>query len=205
MHAEHRLGGPARVAAYKVCWVGGCFSSDILAAMEKAIDEALSADFEQTLLWAVELREKYLMRLNPQVILVRAALHPGREAYTRTHPGAFAKIAQRVMARGDDVTNQVQYYLAKNGSKRGIPAILKRSWAQRVSSMDAYSMAKYGRAGIGLVPSASAMRRMESLSPGANTPATRACRSRRYACSSRGRSAKGSASGVIVIVMPVFL
>lgn len=29
----------ARVAAYKVCWKGGCFSSDILAAIEKAIDD----------------------------------------------------------------------------------------------------------------------------------------------------------------------
>ena len=29
----------ARVAAYKVCWLGGCFSSDILAAMEKAIED----------------------------------------------------------------------------------------------------------------------------------------------------------------------
>lgn len=29
----------ARVAVYKVCWLGGCFSSDILAAMEKAIDD----------------------------------------------------------------------------------------------------------------------------------------------------------------------
>ncbi|KAJ6675914.1 SUBTILISIN-LIKE PROTEASE SBT1.7 [Salix viminalis] len=27
----------ARVAAYKVCWLGGCFSSDILAGMEKAV------------------------------------------------------------------------------------------------------------------------------------------------------------------------
>lgn len=29
----------ARVAVYKVCWVGGCFSSDILAAIEKAIED----------------------------------------------------------------------------------------------------------------------------------------------------------------------
>lgn len=29
----------ARVAAYKVCWVGGCFSSDILAAIDKAIED----------------------------------------------------------------------------------------------------------------------------------------------------------------------
>ena len=45
--------------------------------MEKAIDEALSADFEATLRWAVELRDRYMMRMNPQVILVRAAQHPG--------------------------------------------------------------------------------------------------------------------------------
>ncbi|KAD3640887.1 hypothetical protein R6Q59_003557 [Mikania micrantha] len=29
----------ARVAVYKVCWLGGCFSSDILAAMERAITD----------------------------------------------------------------------------------------------------------------------------------------------------------------------
>ncbi|KAL3526858.1 hypothetical protein ACH5RR_011514 [Cinchona calisaya] len=29
----------ARVAAYKVCWVDGCFSSDILAALDKAIED----------------------------------------------------------------------------------------------------------------------------------------------------------------------
>ncbi|KAG1333944.1 hypothetical protein COCNU_03G000630 [Cocos nucifera] len=29
----------ARVAAYKVCWAGGWFSSDILAAMDKAVDD----------------------------------------------------------------------------------------------------------------------------------------------------------------------
>ena len=29
----------ARVAAYKVCWIGGCFSSDILAAIDKAIED----------------------------------------------------------------------------------------------------------------------------------------------------------------------
>ena len=119
--------------------------------MEKAIDDALTAYFEATLLWAVELRERYLMRLNPQVILVRAASHPGRAKYTSTHPGEFARIASKVMFRGDDVINQVQYWLAQHGGKRGIPAILKRSWAQRISGMDAYSMAKYGSTGIGLV------------------------------------------------------
>ncbi len=119
--------------------------------MEKAIDDALDADFEATLQWAVELRERYMMRLNPQVILVRASIHPGRKAYTSQHPGGFAEIARKVMSRGDDVINQVQYWLAQNGSKKGTPAVLKRAWANRISGMDAYSMAKYGNTGIGLV------------------------------------------------------
>lgn len=29
----------ARVAVYKVCWIGGCFSSDILAGIDKAIED----------------------------------------------------------------------------------------------------------------------------------------------------------------------
>lgn len=32
----------ARVAAYKVCWLGGCISSDILAAIDKAIDDGVN-------------------------------------------------------------------------------------------------------------------------------------------------------------------
>lgn len=31
----------ARVATYKVCWMGGCFSTDILAGMDKAIDDGV--------------------------------------------------------------------------------------------------------------------------------------------------------------------
>lgn len=124
---------------------------DTSQVMEKAIDEALDYDYEAVLNWAVELREKYLMRLNPQVILVRASRHPKREEYTKENPGKFAEISLKVMSRADDVINQIQYWLAKNGSKKGIPAILKRSWAKRISSMDAYSMSKYANAGIGLI------------------------------------------------------
>ncbi|KAK0577779.1 hypothetical protein LWI29_038517 [Acer saccharum] len=32
----------ARVAAYKVCWLGGCFSSDIVAAMDKAVADGVN-------------------------------------------------------------------------------------------------------------------------------------------------------------------
>ncbi|XP_057490161.1 subtilisin-like protease SBT1.7 [Actinidia eriantha] len=32
----------ARVAAYKVCWVGGCYGSDIVAAMDKAVQDGIN-------------------------------------------------------------------------------------------------------------------------------------------------------------------
>lgn len=41
--------------------------------METVIDESLKYDFEATIKYAVTLRKEFLMRLNPQVIMVRAA------------------------------------------------------------------------------------------------------------------------------------
>ncbi|KAJ8765650.1 hypothetical protein K2173_014772 [Erythroxylum novogranatense] len=40
--AARGMATSARIAVYKVCWFGGCFSSDILAAMEKAIDDGVN-------------------------------------------------------------------------------------------------------------------------------------------------------------------
>ena len=119
--------------------------------MENAIDKALDHDYSGVLDWAVELRTKYLMRLTPQIIMVRAALHPGRKEYTSSHPGSFNAIEQKIMSRGDDVIAQADYALSLNGTKKGLPAVLKRSWADRISGMDQYSMAKYANAGIGLI------------------------------------------------------
>ena len=64
---------------------------------EEAIDSALSYDFGATLELAAELRNTYNMRLNPQVIMVRAAIHPERKAFTETHPNEFHRINQQVM------------------------------------------------------------------------------------------------------------
>ncbi|GJN23229.1 hypothetical protein PR202_gb10859 [Eleusine coracana subsp. coracana] len=38
----------ARVATYKVCWVGGCFSSDILKAMEVAVSDGRDGEGESS-------------------------------------------------------------------------------------------------------------------------------------------------------------
>lgn len=121
------------------------------AVMERVIDDALAFDFGGTVDWAMRLRSEFNMRLNPQVIMVRAAVHPGRAAYTQAHPGGFAQANQAAMSRADDVISQLTYYLYVNKDKKSIPGILKRSWAKRVESLDRYELAKYKSAGIGMI------------------------------------------------------
>ena len=112
------LGGRVRDASFKSCallkghllfgdaWDGRTTTQ----IMESAVDEALTADFEGTLRWAVTLRQEFSMRLNPQVIMVRAALHPGRKAFTQKNPGLFSEIERQVMSRGDDALSQLAYF-----------------------------------------------------------------------------------------------
>lgn len=126
----------------------GLSTSDI---MERSIDAALDYDFERTLEFAVELRKDFYMRLNPQVIMVRASVHPGRQSYTEKNPGKFAEINQLVMSRADEPASQLTYWLFRNESKSGIPSVLKRSWAKKIESLSRYQMAKYKNTGIGMI------------------------------------------------------
>jgi hypothetical protein len=119
--------------------------------MEGVIDEALSYDFGGVLDWAVTLRNDFYMRLNPQVIMVRAAIHPDRQAFTEANPVKFAEVNKQVMSRGDDVISQLTYYLYINGSKNKVPAVLKRSWAKKIETLTAYEVYKYRNHGIGLI------------------------------------------------------
>lgn len=152
------LGTKVQDARYKRCaMLEGCllFAGDwdgltTTEIMEKAIDEALTADFEGTLRWAVTLRRDFYMRLNPQVIMVRAALHPGRKAFTAENPGLFSQLEQQVMRRGDDPLSQLAYFLYRNHGKQNMPSLLKRSLAAKLESLDIYEAAKYKNAETGL-------------------------------------------------------
>lgn len=120
--------------------------------MEKAIDKALDHDFNATLEWAVTLRNDYFMRLNPQVIMVRAAIHPKRKEFSSAHPGKFDEINQQVMSRADEPMSQMSYYLyTNNGKKNNIPSILKRSWNNKMSNLGRYQIAKYKNHEIGMI------------------------------------------------------
>lgn len=123
-----------------------------IEVMTSAIDDALSYDFKETLLWAKELRQNYLIRLNPQIIMVRAALHEKRKEFTEQNAGFFDEINQQVMQRADDAISQMAYFLYVNGAeKKNMPSILKRSWAKKLSSLDGYLASKYKNHEIGLI------------------------------------------------------
>ena len=120
--------------------------------MESAIDAALDYDFEGTIRWAASLRCNYYMRLNPQIIMVRAALHPNRIKFSSTHPGEFDEINHQVMMRLDEPMSQMAYYLyLHNGKKNNMPSILKRSWANKLSNANRYGVAKYKNHEIGMI------------------------------------------------------
>lgn len=120
--------------------------------MTEAIDAALSYNYIGTLNWAITLRTFYNIRLNPQIIMVRAALHPNRKMYTENNTVDFRGINNKVMLRADEPLVQMAYYLfLNNGRKNNIPSILKRSWADKISSLKPYAINKYKNAEIGMI------------------------------------------------------
>jgi polyhydroxyalkanoate synthesis regulator phasin len=120
--------------------------------MEKVIDEALDYDFNATLDWASTLRStEYNMRLNPQVIMVRAAAHPKRKEFTTLYPRKFNDINDKVMTRLDEPSTQFTYWLYKNTDKNKIPTILKKTWAKKYENASRYGLAKYKNAGLGMI------------------------------------------------------
>ena len=119
--------------------------------MISAINKALDYDFKATIEWAKELRYDYYMRLNPQVIMVLASVHPARASFSEEYPGLFRAINIEVMRRADEPSSQLAFYLYNYGSKSKIPSVLKRSWCDRIERMSRYEMAKYKNSEVGLI------------------------------------------------------
>ena len=121
------------------------------AIFTDAIDKALEYDFEGTMQLAVTLRKDYYMRLNPQVIMVRAALHPKRKEWSEKNPGKFNEYQNQVMMRADEPMVQLAYFIALTGKKNKLPSILKRSIADKLSKLNKYKINKYKNAEIGMI------------------------------------------------------
>jgi hypothetical protein len=111
--------------------------------MENTIDECLDKDIERTLQVAVSLRNEHFIRVTPQVIMVRAAMHPKSKG-----TGLIAKYAQDIMTRADEPATQLAYFTAtygKNGrrGKTPIPSALRKAWKKKLESLNDYQLAKY--------------------------------------------------------------
>ncbi len=114
-----------------------------LDIFENAIQEALDFDFKATLDLALELRNEYYMRLNPAVIFMKASMHEGRKEFNEKNPGYMKKIGKSIALRPDDLSSQFEYYMYKNGGKKGLSSLVKRTWAERLGEFSRYQLNKY--------------------------------------------------------------
>jgi hypothetical protein len=108
--------------------------------IEKAIDEALNFDAEATLQLAVRLRSEMHIRATPQVIMVRAAMHPKVKGTT-----LISTYGPRILDRMDEPATQMAYFRDKYGKKT--PPSLRRAWAKRLECANEYELAKYNQEG----------------------------------------------------------
>lgn len=136
------------VSAYRLFDFDKTTPSDI---MTKAIDASLDYDFGRTISFADSCRNDSYMRLNPQIIMVRAALNPHRVLFNQQNPGIFSSIQKRVLKRADEPATQLAYYLYVQGSKQDIPSILKRTWKERLESASRYELSKYKNSELGII------------------------------------------------------
>lgn len=135
------------------CIIGDHYNGKTTSQVfEEVIDKALDYDFRGTIKFAIDIRHDFFMRLNPQIIMVRAAIHPGRKEFTEKNPGMFNAAQQAVMKRADEPATQCAYYMFTNkGDKNKMPSILKRSIAFRLSKCTPYEINKYKNAEIGMI------------------------------------------------------
>lgn len=106
------------------------------ALLEKTIDEALAHDAEATLQEAMRLRNEELMRVTPQVILVRAANHAAVKG-----TGLVRRYAPAIIRRADEPAVGLAYQMFRYG--KPIPNALKKAWRDALQSYDDYALAKY--------------------------------------------------------------
>lgn len=122
-------------------------ADDAEQIFDKAIADALNQDFQAVLDLAIELRKTYNMRLNPQVIVMAAALHPARTQFSEKNPKALRDTIKAVAQLPTDLKSQLDYYKEVNGSKAKLPGVVKRAWADWLEQLTLYHAAKYGTTG----------------------------------------------------------
>lgn len=123
-------------------------SKSTTSIFTKSIRDALDYSIDGTLELAKVLRHEYNMRLNPSIIFVEAALHKNRAKFNNENPKRMRQIGSDVIVRPDDIMNQFGYYKYLTHSKKKLPGILKKVWADKLSSFDRYQLSKYQTSGM---------------------------------------------------------
>lgn len=109
----------------------------------KSCDKSLDYDFEGTLNLAKMLRKKYLMRLNPALIVIRAVMHKDRKKFNHEHKNFMRECIKEIISIPTDMWNQFELWMYFNTTKNKLPSILKRAWADKLVSTSRYHLNKY--------------------------------------------------------------
>lgn len=140
------------VAASSIFGEGSYYESNGMGGKElsgrtkkfiETCDNALDYDFEGVLKLAKKLREQYNMRLNPALIVVRAAMHKNRQTFNAEHKSLMSTYIHDVINIPTDIWNQFELWMFFNGTKNKLPSILKRNWADKLSTTKKFQLAKY--------------------------------------------------------------
>lgn len=108
--------------------------------MSNIVKNALDEDFEGTVNFISTLRDEYMMRLNPQILLVSALLHNSRAKFNKSNPNLMrAAIAEAGVLPTDWCK---QFELLKMSGVTP-PSIWKRAIAKKLEDMSRYHALKY--------------------------------------------------------------
>ena len=101
---------------------------------------ALDDDFAGCIKLIETLRNEYLMRLNPQILLVSALLHKNRENFNKNNPKVMKHAILEAGVLPTDLCKQ--YELIKQAGVNP-PSIWKRTVAEKLEGMSRYHAIKY--------------------------------------------------------------
>lgn len=110
--------------------------NDTLISIKESLQKLSNTDPEFVLKAAAYARRVMNMRSLPQVILAEASRDENLKSFIK-------KYANLIMARADEPTDVLSYYLDTYG--KPLPNVLKRSIRRRIENFSAYQLAKYSK------------------------------------------------------------
>jgi 60 kDa SS-A/Ro ribonucleoprotein len=126
---------------------------------DKIINDSLDYNYEKTLEVIRDCRQKYMMRTNPQIMIVNACLHKNRKEFNEKNPGVLKSVMKDIVQRPDDIKQQFDCYKNIRGkelnlpmnhiqSRSKLPTIMKKAWAEWLEEkLTKYQAKKYLNSG----------------------------------------------------------